>query len=49
MWGVLICCTSGIIWVLSMVMRKGLDGGRDAGSWAWLDVVSSSDSFGRVS
>ncbi|KAM0799245.1 cystinosin [Usnea florida] len=38
-WGVLICCTSGIIWVVSMVMRKGLDGGKDAGSWAWLDVV----------
>ena len=49
MWGVVICCTAGVIWVVGMVMSKGFDGGKDADSWAWLDVVSSSSSFDHVS
>lgn len=43
-WGIAVGCVFGIAWVIGMVMSKGLDGGRDAGSWAWIDVVSR---FGR--
>ncbi|KAL9124970.1 MAG: hypothetical protein Q9175_008150, partial [Cornicularia normoerica] len=38
-WGIVVGCVAGIAWVIGMAMRKGLDGGRDAGSWAWIDVV----------
>lgn len=40
-WGIVVGCVVGIAWVIGMVMRKGLDGGRDAWSWAWIDLVSS--------
>lgn len=39
-WAIVVACIVGIVWVIGMVMRQGLDGGRDAGSWAWIDVVS---------
>lgn len=38
-WAIVVACIVGIVWVIGMVMRQGLDGGRDAGSWAWIDVV----------
>lgn len=48
-WGIVVGCVAGIAWVIGMVMRKGLDGGRDAGSWAWIDVVSKIGLFSHVS
>lgn len=48
-WGIVVGCAVGIGWVIGMVIRKGLDGGRDAGSWAWIDVVSISARCDRVS
>ena len=39
-WGIVVGCGVGVAWVVGMVLRKGLDGGRDAGSWAWIDCVS---------
>ena len=47
MWAIGVGCVSGIALVIAMVMSKGLDGGRDAGSWAWIDVVSQSSSRGH--
>ena len=41
-WGIIVGCVVGIGCVVGMVMRKGLDGGRDANSWAWIDFVSNS-------
>ncbi|CAF9910776.1 hypothetical protein IMSHALPRED_009313 [Imshaugia aleurites] len=38
-WGIVVGCGVGVAWVVGMVLRKGLDGGRDAGSWAWIDCV----------
>ena len=39
-WGIVVGCVLGIAIVIGMVATTGLDGGRDAGSWAWIDVVS---------
>ncbi len=39
-WGVGVGCVVGIALIIGMVMSKGADGGKDAGSWAWIDVVS---------
>ena len=41
-WGIVVGCILGIAAVIGMVATTGLDGGRDAGSWAWIDVVSHS-------
>ena len=43
-WGIVVGCVLGIAVVIGMVETTGLDGGRDAGSWAWIDVVSQSRS-----
>ena len=34
----------GIAIVIGIVAKTGLNGGRDAGAWAWIDVVSQSSS-----
>lgn len=39
-WGIFVGSVAGIALVIGMVLSMGLDGGRDAGSWAWIDVVS---------
>ncbi len=36
-WG----CVIAIIWSVIMVKSRGRDGGYDADTWAWIDVVSS--------
>ena len=41
-WGIVVGCVIGVAWVVGMVKKKGLDGGNDAYSWAWIDVVSFS-------
>ena len=33
-------CVIGVLWVVGMVKKKGLDDGHNAYSWAWIDVVS---------
>jgi len=30
----------GVMFVVVMVLVKGRDEGKDAGAWAWIDVVS---------
>ena len=39
-WGIVVACIVGIAWVVGMVTKKGINDSRDAGSWAWIDVVS---------
>ena len=39
-------CIIGVVWVVGMVKKKGLDDGNDAYSWAWIDVVSVLDICG---
>ena len=42
--GIGVGCVVGVFWVMGIVLVKGRDGGRDAGTWAWIDVVSSPSS-----
>ena len=42
-WGIGVGCVVGVALVVVMVLSKGLDGGRDPASWAWIDVVSRFD------
>jgi cystinosin len=44
-WGLVL----GIVVVALLAMWKGIDGGYDARGWAWIDVVSASYSFERIS
>ena len=42
-------CVIGVVWVVGMVKKKGLDDGNNAYSWAWIDVVSILGICGRCS
>lgn len=35
-WG----CVAAIVWAIMIVRLRGRDGGYDASTWAWIDVVS---------
>ena len=35
-------CIVGLAWVTATVLATGVNGGRDPGRWAWIDVVSPS-------
>lgn len=38
--GIAIGCSAAVVWVVGLVLVKGIDEGADAGRWAWIDVVS---------
>lgn len=38
-WG----CVAAIVWAIMIVRLRGKDGGYDASTWAWIDVVSGAD------